>query len=335
MAISTMSKNSHDMSSSYEGYKPEGNQAKGTQAENKILQAALLIAIISAAVCILFFTGLSAWSCFQKRKRHTFDLDLTEENSCSDDGASSNKKPSRRPSISEDKACLPVQILTSGTSDDSDESANTSPTTLYEEFDFGFPLETTDPEKKDVGEPVQQEEEAKDYGSPTISSSCPEHISFIPKPLLAGNVLLQLTPLEKSHSKPYGYHDRVMLRTLPEPLIRSSSSSAAKMSPAEASIDLQQLIEQVNLHIYEDFEEAGEDSSNLSDSITIYSNPDSPVTPTDGCFPSPPLDGLDRKAAAAAFLPLPFPRYNFRQFTRLRQPSGSSPNDLKSPENQI
>ncbi|POW07940.1 hypothetical protein PSTT_07855 [Puccinia striiformis] len=295
MAISTMSKNSHDMSSSYEGYKPEGNQAKGTQAENKILQAALLIAIISAAVCILFFTDY----------RHGL--------------VSKNGK----------------DILTSGTSDDSDESANTSPTTLYEEFDFGFPLETTDPEKKDVGEPVQQEEEAKDYGSPTISSSCPEHISFIPKPLLAGNLLLQLTPLEKSHSKPYGYHDRVMLRTLPEPLIRSSSSSAAKMSPAEASIDLQQLIEQVNLHIYEDFEEAGEDSSNLSDSITIYSNPDSPVTPTDGCFPSPALDGLDRKAAAAAFLPLPFPRYNFRQFTRLRQPSGSSPNDLKSPENQI
>ncbi|KAI9615357.1 hypothetical protein KEM48_005648 [Puccinia striiformis f. sp. tritici PST-130] len=312
MAISTMSKTNHDMSSSYEGYKPEGNQAKGAQAENKILQAALLIAIISAAVCILFFTDYRHGRVSKNGKDvNTFGLDLTEENSCSDDGTSSNKKLSRRPSISEDKACLPVQILTSGTSDDSDESANTSPTTLYEEFDFGFPLETTDPEKKDVGEPVQQEEEAKDYGSPTISSSCPEHISFIPKPLLAGNLLLQLTPLEKSHSKPYGYHDRVMLRTLPEPLIRSSSSSAAKMSPAEASIDLQQLIEQVNLHIYEDFEEAGEDSSNLSDSITIYSNPDSPVTPTDGCFPSPALDGLDRKAAAAAFLPLPFPRYNF------------------------
>jgi hypothetical protein len=83
------------------------------------------------------------------------------------------------------------------------------------------------------------------------------------------------------------------------------------MSPAEASQELQKLIEQVDFRIYEDLDL----DESFSESISS-SNPELFSTLTGDSLTYGGRPSINN--GVAAHPPLPLPRYNYRKVTRLR-----------------
>ncbi|EFP78912.1 uncharacterized protein PGTG_04868 [Puccinia graminis f. sp. tritici CRL 75-36-700-3] len=260
-----------------------------------------LIAIGAAAFCFSLLMAISIWSCFKRRSQHrnsTLSLPHTTNH------------PTHRDSLSPglQKMDLPSPTNSGYTID-------TTPHSKFcEQFDYRLPVlsPTHDPHshKRYHNDIKASYQIPPAWGASQLDRlpSCPDHLTFVPKVLLTGNLLPPKPAVTPNAMPPYAmplrfnHHDQVMIRSPPEP-------RSCKMSPAEASQELQKLIEQVDFRIYEDLDL----DESLSESIS------NPELFSDLTGDSLPYGGRPSATnSVAAHPPLPLPRYNYRKVTRTR-----------------
>ncbi|OAV98523.1 hypothetical protein PTTG_01834 [Puccinia triticina 1-1 BBBD Race 1] len=265
-----------------------------------------LIAIAAAIICISILTGISIWTCHKKRtRRRAGTLSLPH--------VSDSPMPKE---ISSPEKSIPLQKIELSSPTNSGYTIGTTPHSAFcEEFDFGLPVlsPTHDPKSVHRYHDEVNVSVKGGYASPPTWGgaqldripSCPEHLTFVPRVLLTGNLLPPRAAMAP-HSAPLRFspYGTGAIRSPPEP-------RSCKMSPAEASTELQKLIEQVDLRIYEDLDM--DDSFN--DSISSASLESLSALTGD----SLPYGGnLSMPNGVPFHLPLPMPRYNYRKVTRLR-----------------
>ncbi|KAI9607505.1 hypothetical protein H4Q26_006030 [Puccinia striiformis f. sp. tritici PST-130] len=296
--------NSQHMGTPDANYRDLGQQETDVRSS---LPHMTLIAIIAAIACASLFMGISIWSCHRKRNRRRAARDSLPY---------ASNYPMRKDPTSPEKD---ISLAKSDSSNSPPRSsfADTTPHSKFcEEFQYGLPVVSPVPKMSVVpkmGAPMgSYNVNGRHESPPTMRGgaqldrlpNCPEHLTFVPKILLTGNLLYPqqaFTPPGKA----LGFNDTILIKTLPAP-------RSCGMSPAEASKELQKLIEQVDLRIYEDLDM----DDSYSDSIDS-STPESFSALTGDFLPSG--NQLFMMNRSVPNLPLPLPRYNYRKITRLQQ----------------
>ncbi|KAA1068348.1 hypothetical protein PGTUg99_002183 [Puccinia graminis f. sp. tritici] len=274
--------------------------------EGSALPQTRLIAVAAAVISVSFFTAVCIWACFRLRNRHRAEaLSLPH-----------TSRPTTHIDLSSPEKSVPSTKADFIGSPSSGFGTNTPTTSTFcEEFDFvpaivpAIHSPTTIMHHGDISKCTKGA-----YGSPLIRAgsqldripSCPDYLNFVPRVLLTGNLLLP-QPAVASDSKllRLNVSDGVAMKSLP-------GSAPCKMSPAEASTELEKLIQQVNLRIFADFD--ADDSFTESDSSSI---PEGLSALTGDSLPF----GGQRLMQPQLLLPLPLPlpRYNYQKLTPLRQ----------------
>ncbi|KAI9622461.1 hypothetical protein H4Q26_015140 [Puccinia striiformis f. sp. tritici PST-130] len=238
--------NSQHMGTPDANYRDLGQQETDVRSS---LPHMTLIAIIAAIACASLFMGISIWSCHRKRNRRRAARDSLPY---------ASNYPMRKDPTSPEKD---ISLAKSDSSNSPPRSsfADTTPHSKFcEEFQYGLPVVSPVPKMSVVpkmGAPMgSYNVNGRHESPPTMRGgaqldrlpNCPEHLTFVPKILLTGNLLYPqqaFTPPGKA----LGFNDTILIKTLPAP-------RSCGMSPAEASKELQKLIEQVDLRIYEDLD---------------------------------------------------------------------------------
>ncbi|KAA1128175.1 hypothetical protein PGTUg99_019485 [Puccinia graminis f. sp. tritici] len=266
-----------------------------------------LIAVAAAVISVSFFVAVCIWACFRLRNQHRAEaLSLPH-----------TSRPTTHIDLSSPEKSVPSTKADFIGSPSSGFGTNTPTTSTFcEEFDFVpavVPVihsPTTIMHHGDISPCTKGA-----YGSPLIRAgsqldripSRPDYLNFVPRVLLTGNLLPpQAVAVSDSKLLHFNVSHGVAMKTLPEP-------APCKMSPAEASTELEKLIQQVNLRIFEDFD--ADDSFTESDSSSI------PEGLSGLTGDSLPFGGAQRLMQPQLLLPLPLPlpRYNYRKLTPLRQ----------------
>ncbi|KAH9465190.1 hypothetical protein Pst134EA_013083 [Puccinia striiformis f. sp. tritici] len=292
--------------------------------ETALPQPVMYIVIAGIALAVIL-AGFSIWSCAQKRKKHR-----TRKISFSMSQASEKEWGTTREMAGGMESAYRHSIVTY--------DPKAQPKLLYEDLDFG-PMATSQlPKQKDLnqykkdtivcltdvyGSTKGWDSSEFDHmlnspnqfaplpGGPPFLRSSPDHLSSLPKALLTGNHTGR-QPTVPGFRPIYGS---------PSGRLAVKPLSSVKMSPAEASNELQRIVEQGGN--FGDLFDHGDsfDSPSLSgpfDDTPIHSNPEHfPVLL--GSFPaarklsSAFLPGADKNSPKDSVAPLPLPTYNFKQ----------------------
>ncbi|KNZ47761.1 uncharacterized protein VP01_616g4 [Puccinia sorghi] len=285
-------------------------QAEQGQTDgNSTLPQMLIVALAAAVLIFLFFTGISIWSCLKRRSRPRA-ASVTLPSPSSSFGGDLPSSPEKNFSQT------PMEPYNSPPS--SEKTLYTTPHyNHYEEFDFGPMVMSPTSNTKELVRYHHQLNACLNGGHPSVPTmggaevhrlpnACPPHLTFMPKVLLTGNRLLP-PPAVTSHLRP------LVLNAHAKMAVRLSPPKSCDMIAREPSVELQELINQVDVRIYADMEL--EDDS-FTDSASSSPTP-GPATPT-GEF-MPPHPQLIIQEGSPLHLPLPLPRYNYRKDTRVRQ----------------
>ncbi|KAA1097233.1 hypothetical protein PGTUg99_010104 [Puccinia graminis f. sp. tritici] len=243
------------------------------------LSPMILIAIGAAAFCFSLLMAISIWSCFKRRSQHR------------------NSTLSLPHTTHRDSSSPDLQKMDLPSPTNSGYTIDTTPHSKFcEQFDYRLPVlsPTHDPH---MHKRYHNDIKAS-YRIPPAWGATQRNL-LPPKPAVTPNAMPPYAmPLRFNH------HDRVMIRSPPEP-------RSCKMSPAEASQELQKLIEQVDFRIYEDLDL----DESFSESIS-FSNPELFSGLTGDSLPYGGRPSATNSVAAHP--PLPLPRYNYRKVTRTR-----------------
>ncbi|KNZ60058.1 uncharacterized protein VP01_161g6 [Puccinia sorghi] len=244
------------------------NSLQELDATKIITKAALIIFILGGVICAVAIVGLSLWSCCKNRRKRSLNLDDTDI-IIFPHQLSSNLPTS--PYGSEEKMlCITHSPLGSGSpTNSSDQTLNIMP-----DYQVAPPCTV---EKK-----VMESDTVRPGESCTATGAAQESPA-------SSSAMTDGEPLQR----PTAGSSHVLRRPLP----LSAEPRSCKMSPAEASNELEKFIEQVNLGLFDLDADWDCDASFLS--TTPSGSPHSPL-PT-----------------GAVFLPVPLATYVSPQFTPL------------------